>query len=137
MRTLLLYMTTALATGAQVYWLMMWSIWGALTSRTQYVALCGSLALMLAALLAIWKARAAATTALCASVAIWSFYGPALAVTFFRLPYITLASNSHLFLQLLPSYLLALIPLGFLIASTYHAVVSLRRTTLARLQAQR
>jgi hypothetical protein len=86
MRTLLLYMATALATGAQVYWLMMSSIWGAPTSRTQYVALCGSLALILAALLAICKARAA-ITALCASVAIWSFYGPALVVAFFRFPY--------------------------------------------------
>ncbi len=131
MRALLLYLTTALATGAQVCWLLAWSIWGAPTSRTQYVALCGSLVLLIAALLAIRKARAAATTALCASVAIWSFYAPALVVTFFRLPYTTLALEPHLVLQLLPSYLLALIPVGLLIASTYHAVVSLRRKTLA------
>jgi hypothetical protein len=118
-----------------VYWLLAWSIWGAPTSRTQYVALGGSLLLFGAALLAMWKARAAAIAAICASALIWSFYAPALVVTFIRLPYTTLASESPLALQLLPSYLLALTPVGFLIASTYHAVVSLTRDKLHRVKA--
>ena len=136
MRALLLYVTTALATGAQVYWLLMWSIWGAPTSRTQYISLCGSLALLIAGLLAIRKARAAATTAFCASVAIWSFYGPALLVTLVRLLNSTLASNPSRVVRLLESSLLALIPVGLLIASTYHALVSLRRKTIARVESQ-
>jgi len=54
MRALLLYLTAAIATGAQV-WLLAWSIWGAPTSRTEYLALCGSLVLFIAALLAPWR----------------------------------------------------------------------------------
>ena len=132
MKALLLYLTAALATGVQVYWLLAWSIWGAPTSRTQYLALCGSLVLFIAALLALWKPRAAAITALCASAVIWCFYAPALVITFIRLPYGTYVLQPRLALRLFPSFLLALTPVALLTVSTYYAIVSLRLRHFAR-----
>jgi hypothetical protein len=81
----ILYLVTAVATGAQVYWLMMWAIWGAPTSPIQYVSLCRSLVLLIAASLAKWNPRLAAVIALWAIAAIWCFYAPALVYSVVRL----------------------------------------------------
>ena len=119
----ILYLVTAVATGAQVYWLLMWAIWGAPTSPTQYLSLCGSLVLLIAASLAKWKPRMAAVTALCAIAAIWCFYAPALVYSLVRLPYSAL---------LLPSYFVALIPAVLLTASSYYAIAYLRQSKRIR-----
>jgi len=85
---------TAFATGAQVYWLLAWGIWGAPTSPLQYVSICGSVALLVAGSLAKWAPRSTAFTTMGASVAMWCFYAPALIHTIRALPHgITLRSS--------------------------------------------
>ena len=75
---MLTFVLTAIATGAQVYWLLSWGIWGAPTSSWQYVSLAGSVALFVSGLLVRGRLRSlAALLAAGACLAMWSFYGPA------------------------------------------------------------
>jgi len=75
---LLLYALTAIATGVQLWYLLSWAIWGAPTSPLQYVALFGSVVLLVAAVFARWKPRIAAIVACTGAFLLWFFYGPAL-----------------------------------------------------------
>ena len=113
-----LYVVTALATGAQVYWLLAWAIWGAPTSPLQYVSICGSLVLLIAGILVKPRPRAAAFTALGASVAIWCFYAPALIHTLTSLP-----------ISMTVQALWAFTPVVLLIVGTAHAIIAVARTS--------
>jgi hypothetical protein len=112
-----LYVVTALATGAQVYWLLAWGVWGAPTSPLQYVSICGSLVLFVAGILARWIPRATAFTAMGASVAMWCFYAPALIHTLRTLP-------TSMTLQ---SSWVAFTPVVLLVASTAYAITNITR----------
>ena len=112
-----LYVLTALATGAQVYWLLAWGIWGAPTSPLQYVSVCGSLALFVGGILAKWRPRATAFTAMGASVAMWCFYAPALIHSIRSMP-------TGMTLQ---SSLVAFAPVVLLILSTAYAIADIAR----------
>jgi len=106
-----LYVFTAFVTAAQVYWLLAWGIWGAPTSPLQYISICGSFALFVAGVLAKWRPRVTAFTALAASIAMWCFYAPALIHTLHSLP-------TSMTLQ---SSLVALTPVVLLVLSTASA----------------
>jgi hypothetical protein len=114
----ILYAATAFATGVQVYWLLAWGIWGAPTSPWQYVSICGSLALLIAGLVSRWKRRAAAFTAVGASLALWCFYAPALIHSLAAWPTkVTVQAG-----------LMAFTPLFLLVMSTVHAIIVMAGT---------
>jgi hypothetical protein len=81
MKALVLYLTTAIATGAHVFYLAMWSILGAPKNPLHYVVFAGCVILASAALLAPFRQRAAAILALVGSIAALFFYVPALIYT--------------------------------------------------------
>jgi len=112
-----LYVLTALATGAQVYWLLAWGIWGAPTSPLQYVSICGSLALFVAGILAKWRPQETAFTAIGASVAIWCFYAPAVIHTIHSLP-------TNMTMQ---SSLVAFTPVVLLVFTSAYAIMDIAR----------
>jgi hypothetical protein len=74
----LFYFVTGLVTGYHVYTLM-FAAYGAPTSPLELVSLLGSFSLVIAAYLSLFKPYAASRVALLAALAIWCFYGPALA----------------------------------------------------------
>jgi hypothetical protein len=74
----LLYFVTGLVTGYHVYTLM-FAAYGAPTSPLELVSLLGSFSLVIAAYLSLFKPYAASRVALLAALAIWCFYGPAIA----------------------------------------------------------
>jgi hypothetical protein len=65
------------ATAAQGYWLLMWAIWGRPTHPVQYVALLGSLLLIVAGVMMLTRRRAVVLASF-ALVFTWSFWGLAL-----------------------------------------------------------
>ena len=73
---LLLYLLTGIATAIPVVWALGWAVWGAGTSPTEYLSLCGSLVLVLSSLVSLANRRSAARLALLGAFAIWSFYLP-------------------------------------------------------------
>jgi uncharacterized membrane protein len=74
----LLYFVTGLVTGYHVYTLM-FAAYGAPTSPLEFISLLGSFCLVIAAYLSLFKPYAASRVALLAALAIWCFYGPAIA----------------------------------------------------------
>jgi hypothetical protein len=74
-----LYFITGIITGFHVYTLMLLSLYGVPINPLEFVSLLGSLCLLIAAYLSLFKPRAAAKLALLASLSIWCFYAPALA----------------------------------------------------------
>jgi hypothetical protein len=75
----LLYFITAVVTGFHIYTLLSLVALGVPISPLELVALLGSLCLLIAAYMSLFKPHAAARLALVATLAIWSFYGPAIA----------------------------------------------------------
>jgi hypothetical protein len=75
----LLYFTTGVITGFHVYTLLAIAVYGAPFNPLELVSLLGSFALLIAAHVSLYKPHAAARIALLAALAIWSFYGPAIA----------------------------------------------------------
>lgn len=75
----ILYLAAGAATGFHVYTLLMLAVSGGSVDPLELVSLTGSLGLLLAAYLSLFKPHAAAKLALIASLAIWCFYGPAIA----------------------------------------------------------
>ncbi len=73
----LLYLIAGALTGLQVYTLMALGAYGAPVSPLEVLSLLGSLALIVAAYLSLWKPRVAARVALLAALIIWCFYAPA------------------------------------------------------------
>jgi hypothetical protein len=76
------YIVTGLLLTAQTYWMLAWAIWGAPTNTWEYLALLGSLTLLIAGILHIWRRRAATYLAAISEVLIWCFYAPTLFFTF-------------------------------------------------------
>jgi hypothetical protein len=109
----LLYVITGLATGAQVYWLLMWGVWGRPSHPLQYVSLIASLALILASFLSLYRSRQAAWLALVATLAIWVFFGPAAVVTLKQL-----LTSARVFRPLV------FLPPVLLLATTSYAVMA-------------
>ena len=81
MKASALYLVTAIATGVHVFYLAMWSIWGAPKNPLHYVVFAGCVVLAIAALVAPFRPRAAAILALVGSIAALFFYVPALIYT--------------------------------------------------------
>jgi len=75
----LLYFITAVVTGFHIYTLLSLVALGVPINPLELVALLGSLCLLIAAYISLFKPHAAAKLALVATLAIWSFYGPAIA----------------------------------------------------------
>ncbi len=118
----LLYALTAIATGVQIWYLLMSSIWGAPTSPLQYIALIGSIVLLIAAVMSHWKHRASAVASAGGLVLLWLFYGPALYVLGYSLWH-----NPPLSFRFDNYMVVALAPIGLLIATTAHAGTQFRR----------
>src|ERR1700733_2365427 len=75
----ILYFVTASVTGYHVYALLSLTVYGAPFSPLLLVSLIGSICMLIAAYISLFRPHAAARVALLASLAIWSFYGPAIA----------------------------------------------------------
>ncbi len=130
MGTFLLYAATAIATAVQVYWLLMWSIWGAPTSVTQYVALLGSLILLIAAVLHPIRDKIANVTAAIGLVALWCFDLPALSLTLARFPYLAAITGDGKRGSYMRFVLMALIPVALLMTTTFRVGKNLKRNSV-------
>ena len=75
----LLYFTTGVVTGFHVYTLLSFAVNGAPFHPLELISLWGSLCLLIAAYISLFRPFAAGRLALVASLAIWCFYGPAIA----------------------------------------------------------
>jgi hypothetical protein len=117
-----LYLTTAIAVSAQVFWLMAWTLWGAPTSNARTVALFGCGVLLVAAILVKWRASVAAGIALCACMVIWFSYSPALVYTLFRLPSI------HKLGVFVSAFVVCVVPAFALTVSTVRSAMVVFRT---------
>jgi hypothetical protein len=74
-----LYFVASVITGFHVYALLAPAVYGAPWNPLELVSLLGSLGLLIAAYVSLFKPYAAARLALIACLAIWCFYGPAIA----------------------------------------------------------
>jgi hypothetical protein len=74
-----LYFAASVITGFHVCMLLAFAAHGAPSNPLELVSLLGSLCLLIAAYVSLFKPRAAARLALIACLAIWCFYGPAVA----------------------------------------------------------
>lgn len=74
-----LYFVAGLVTGFHVYTLLAMAVYGAPANPLELVSLLGSLLLLIAAMISLFRPHAAARVALIGSLLIWSFYGPAIA----------------------------------------------------------
>jgi hypothetical protein len=72
-----IYFVAGVVTGFHVYTLLALTVLGVPSHPLEFVSLLGSLCLVFAAYLSLFKPHAAARLALLASLAIWMFYGPA------------------------------------------------------------
>jgi hypothetical protein len=75
----LLYLAAGLITGFHVYTLLALAVFGVPANPLEFVSLLGSMCLLIAAYVSLFKPHAAAKLALIAALAVWSFYGPAIA----------------------------------------------------------
>lgn len=76
-----LYFAAGAVTGFHVYTLLMLAVLGSPVNPLELISLAGSLCLLVAAYLSLFKPEAAAKLSLLASLTIWCFYGPAIAHT--------------------------------------------------------
>jgi hypothetical protein len=74
-----LYFVTAVVTGFHLYALLSVVVYGVPLNPLELVSWLGSLALLVAAYVSLFRPRAAARVALIACLAMWCFYAPALA----------------------------------------------------------
>jgi hypothetical protein len=74
-----LYFVAGVITGLHVYTLLALTVYGVPFNPLELVALLGSLCLLIAAYVSLFKPYAAARLALLACLALWCFYGPAIA----------------------------------------------------------
>ena len=75
----LLYFVAGVITGFHIYTLLALTVYGAPFNPLELVSLLGSLGLLIAAYVSLYKPHAAARIALLAALMTWSFYGPAIA----------------------------------------------------------
>lgn len=64
-------------TGVHLYLLLAFTVYSPAANRLEWAALAGSLCLLVAACVSLFKPRAAAQIALIACLLIWAFYAPA------------------------------------------------------------
>jgi hypothetical protein len=76
-----LYLVAGAVTGFHVYTLLTLTRLGAPSHPLEFVSLLGSLGLVVAAYVSLFRPHVAAKLALLASLAVWCFYGPAIART--------------------------------------------------------
>jgi hypothetical protein len=74
-----LYFAAGVITGLHVYTLLALTVYGVPFNSLELVSLLGSSCLLIAAYVSLFRPHAAAKLALVASLAIWCFYGPAIA----------------------------------------------------------
>jgi hypothetical protein len=74
-----LYFVAGVITGFHVYTLLSMTRYGIAFNPLELVSLLGSLGLLIAATISLFKPYAAAKVALLACLLIWSLYGPAIA----------------------------------------------------------
>ena len=74
-----LYFVTGIVTGFHLYSLLSLAEYGAPLNPLELVALLGSLGLLVAAYVSLFRPYAAARVALIAALAVWCFYAPAIA----------------------------------------------------------
>lgn len=74
-----LYFIAALITAFHLYGLLSLVTYGLPINPLAVIALCGSLVLLLAAYISLFRPGAAAKIALIAALALWSFYAPGIA----------------------------------------------------------
>jgi hypothetical protein len=72
-----LYLAAGAVTGFHLYILLAMSAHGVAFNSLELLSLLGSLGLVVAAIIALFKPHAAARIALVCCLLIWSFYGPA------------------------------------------------------------
>jgi hypothetical protein len=77
----MIYFVAGAVTGLHVYTLVSFAVYGAPFNALEFVSLLGSLGLLMAAYVSLFKPVAAARIALIAALATWCFYGPAVAKT--------------------------------------------------------
>jgi hypothetical protein len=77
----IIYFVAGAVTGFHVYTLLSLAAYGASFNALEFVSLLGSLGLLIAAYVSLFKPVAAARIALIAALATWCFYGPAVART--------------------------------------------------------
>jgi len=75
----LLYFVTGVVTGYHVYVLLTLAMYGAPFNPLELVSIFGSFCLLIAAYVSLFRPYAAARVALIAALAVWCFYGPAIA----------------------------------------------------------
>jgi len=77
----IIYFVTAVVTGFHLYTLLSLAVYGVLINPLELIALLGSLCLLIAGYVSLFRPRGAARLALLALLVIWCFYGPAIART--------------------------------------------------------
>ncbi len=74
-----LYFSCAVVTGFHLYTLMALAVYGAPFNPLEMVAFVGSLCMLIAAYISLFRPYAAGRVALIAALLLWSFYAPAIA----------------------------------------------------------
>lgn len=74
-----IYFVTGIITGYHLYALISFALYGAPFNLLELLALLGSLCLLIASYISLFRPYAAARVALIACIVMWSFYGPAMA----------------------------------------------------------
>ncbi len=72
-----LYVITGVLTGVHLYLLLVFTVYTPAAALLEWVAMLGSLCLLVAACVSLFKPRVAARIALIACLLIWAFYAPA------------------------------------------------------------
>ena len=111
-----LYTITAIITGFQIYSLLTLAIWGVPTHSVQFIAFFGSVVLLIAGYVSLFGSRRGGYIAFAACLLLWSFYAPA-----------TVSTVDLHGLRFSDIFTHAVIPLGFLVATTAHSWILIRR----------
>ena len=74
-----LYFVTAVVTGFHTYALLSFVVYGVPLNPLELISFLGSLCLLIAAYVSLFRPRVAARVALIACLAMWCFYAPAIA----------------------------------------------------------
>lgn len=112
----LLYSLTAVATGYQTYWQIMWAVWGRPIYWLEVAAIFSSLGVLFVALVALYSPRRACWIGLLCLTCLWVYYIPALA-----------ASISQLNTERLAIISIVFVPPLLLAVSTVHMLLYLAR----------
>ena len=122
----LLYLTTGILSGGEIYSTVIWGIWGRPTHPTELIALIGSLVLIVAAFRSLWSPKRAAWFALFATLTQWVYFGPSVNWLF-----------RELFvdeIQWAPSFSIYLLSSGLvLVSALYSLYVLLQERVLSRI----